>query len=657
MKSGIYAIGLMSCLISQPVLAASDYFDLAPEQLLQAEIISVSKKSERVLDAPAAVFVITGDDILRAGATTIPDALRLAPGVQVAQSDSNSWAISIRGFNGALANKLLVLIDGRTVYNPLYSGIYWEAQDVVLEDVDRIEVVRGPGGTLWGANAVNGVINIITKRAKDTQGGLVSGAYGNHERGLYNMRYGGSFGESGEDNYYRVYAKRFNRGPFPSSRYNGDNYDGSEGERTGFRADWSDKFTLQGEAYQTRSDQRDSIPVFGVPNTRQELASVTYQGAHILGRWADDMRDGKLTLQSYLDYSGRNESLILKDRRVTFDVEAQYNFNPIDIHDISIGGNYRYIEDDEGNTSTITFTPASRQDNLFSVFAQDKITLSPNRWYLTLGSKFEHNDYSGFEIQPNARLQYHPTQSQMLWGAVSRAVRTPSRLEHDARFRLLTGAGPSAFELVPNRNFDSEKMVAYEIGYREQIRPDLSLDVTGFYNDYDDLLTLLQLPNVAVNNGIDPPYTQIPLVANNGMTAEVYGLEIASKWNVNPDWSLSGSYSYLDMFLHAGTTLGAPESAEGLAPQNQINLMSSWKLTSDLSVDATIYYVDELSANNVGSYIRTDLNLGWRIADGVRFNLIGQNLFDDAHREFGSATGLNAAEAERSIYGKLTWQF
>lgn len=623
-----------------------DYFNIPVEQLVNAEIVSASKKPERLMDAAAAVFVITSEDIRRSGVRTIPDALRMAPGVQVAQADANSWAVSIRGFNGVLANKLLVMIDGRTVYNPLFAGTYWELQDMVLDDIDRIEVVRGPGGTLWGANAVNGVINIITKHTSETIGNYITGVYGDEEKGTVSARHGGNLGG---DAFYRMYGTYY--GHDSSRAINGDNaQDEWWSGRTGFRADWDDDFTLQGDVYRVLDNQLNSTPQVGVPgNAIIAEENMESQGANILGRYKQDYAEGALlTIQSYLDYTSRDQ-ILLEDQRVMYDFDAQYNFAPSGSHEFTAGAGYRFMHDELEGSPSVEFSPSGRDDHLFSTFVQDKITLHPDRWYLTLGSKFEHNDYSGFEIQPNARLQFFPDLTQTVWASISRAVRTPSRLEHDLDQTITVLSPATEVILQGNRDFDSEELIAYELGYRKQLNADLSFDVATFYNDYDQLSTVGFLPATA---GV------FPIEAVNGMTAETYGIEIASSWNVNSDFKLSAGYSFLHVDLHVADNNGFDlETGEGTSPQHQANARASWNVTDDVTFNTSAYYVDQLSTDDVDDYVRLDMNLEYEINENLHFNLVGQNLLDDAHREFSSPLSLNAAEVERSVFGKLTWQF
>jgi iron complex outermembrane receptor protein len=643
-------------LASGPAWSAEvDPFLLSPEQLFDATIVSASRMPERFGDTPAAAYIITQEDIIRSGVTNIPDALRIVPGVNVAQLASHIWAISIRGFNSFFANKLLVMIDGRTIYNPVFGGVFWEAHDLVLEDIERIEVIRGPGGTLWGANAVNGVINIITKHSADTQGTLVSGIYGNEERGALSARHGGTFGDDGS---YRVYAKIVNR---DASRHPSgvDAFDAWSTYRGGFRADLGDRFTLQGEAYHTASDYiRADFPM-APPYFVISQQNIQYDGANLLGRWTDSGDDGsQFTIQAYLDWARRDEPFNFIDDRLTFDLEAQYNV-VLGRHELVVGGGYRFArarEDNEG-LRDIVFTPDERQDSIFNAFLQDKITLVPERWFLTVGSKVEHNPFSGFEIQPNGRLLWQPDESQAVWAAISRAVRTPTPLEQDVMSVLGSGPGVVA-AVVGNPDFDSEELTAYEIGYRKQLTPMLSADLTAFYNDYDRLSTLSFLDPRVVDNGIDPPHFLIPVEFQNEMTGEALGAEASFTWNVSQNLKLIANYSYLHVSLLADNTDLPQEGAEDTHPYHQANIRASWNISENWTLDTTGYFVDRLrSADDVGSYFRVDVNLGWRLNERLRLNLIGQNLTDETHREMGPVNSLVASEVERSIFGRLTWEF
>lgn len=658
-----YLLGLLATfafiiVLPQPLHAQDlDYFDLPPEQLLAAKVTSASRRAERLSDVPAAVYVITNEAIRQAGVKSVPDALRMAPGVNVAQADANSWAVSIRGFNGLLANKLLVMIDGRTIYNPLFAGTYWDTRDLMLEDIDRIEVIRGPGGTLWGANAVNGVINIITKNAALTQGNLVTGSAGTPQYGAAATRHGGTIGDDG---YFRLYAKATQHGSFRTP----DDMDGNDdwnAWRGGFRTDWPGEFTLQGDLYQVRTDQIDSSPILTAPYTLTQEETIETHGANLLGRWTEQMENGGLlTAQTYIDYF-RRDQIRLDDERIIYDLDLQYNFPKNENHEVIIGGGYRFMWDSLSGLPIVTFSPDSRNDHLFSAFIHDQITLIPEKWFLTLGSKFEHNDYSGFEFQPNARLMWHPDEDKSVWAAVSHAVRTPSRLEQDLTLTIgvfapgALLAGLTEVVTAPNRDFDSEELTSYELGYRQQVTSSLSVDIAAFYNEYDNLSALSALPN---QTGVNPARTIIPLSFDNIESAETYGAELATNWNITENWSLEASYSLLDMQVHAPTVLNVSQEAEeGQSPNHQLYLGSAWDINRQWSLNSGLYYYSQLQNYDVDDYIRFDVNLEWRARDNLRFNLIGQNLASDGHREFLNETDVNATEINTTVFGKFTWEF
>ncbi len=639
-----------------------DNFELSPEQLFDATVMSVSKTSEKLMDAPAAVYVLTNEDILRSGATSIPEALRIVPGVQVAQVNANSWAISVRGFNGALADKLLVLMDGREVYDPLFAGVYWDIQNTMLEDVERIEVIRGPGAALWGANAVNGVINIITKKAQDTQGNLVSLTAGNQEKGIVEERYGGRLGDAG---YYRVYGKYLDRND-ETTPAGTDAHDGLAQGRTGLRADWKndktarDDFTVQGDMYRSDTSDFRSVPTFVSPFSQLQNENIDARGANILGRWNRAFSDDSyLTVQSYVDYTSRDQ-LTLGDRETTLDMDAQYALPALGRHKIILGGGYRYNADQLTQSQIITFQNGYQATNIMNAFAQDKITLVPQDWFLTLGSKLEHNDFTGFEIEPDARLQWQINDRQMAWGSVSRAVRTPSILERELTINegvLSLGGTPAELLLQPNNYYASEDMIAYELGYRNQLTPKTLLDVTAFYNHYTYLATLNFLtPSIVFT---PPAHFLFPVTFTNNTYGETHGIETVLDWRALDTLKFSTSYSILEMHLHGPTpdqAIGS-ELAQQESPTYQFNIRGQWDIRKNISFDTTLYYVSSLPAYAVDDYWRLDMRLAWKIMNGLQFSLVGQNLLAPPHREFSSATDANAALINQSIFGNLTWQY
>ncbi len=642
----------------------ADLTELTLEQLMNVEITSVSKKEERLWDSAAAVFVITGEDIRRAGVKSIPEALRLAPGLQVAQFGSNRWAISARGFNATFSNKLLVLIDGRSVYTPLFAGVFWDVQDTLLEDIDRIEVIRGPGGTLWGANAVNGVINVITKRAKATQGGYVEVGGGSEERGFVGTRYGGQIGD---DLFYRGYFKYANRDNLVTAT----GHEGIDDWRTyrgGFRLDWEpstrDTLTVQGDLYKGDFGQTLPVPSLSPPFTVSLDSRDDFAGGNFLTRWKHKMADRReTTLQFYYDRTHRDE-LLFRETRDTVDLEFQYRFPIGTRHDLIWGVDTRVTIDDMNNSSSLVFTPTHRTDHLVSGFIQDQIALIPERLTLTLGSKFEHNPYSGFEAQPNARLLYSPNEWNRVWAAISRAVRTPARFERDVRVNAAAFPGPGGLPVLVqstgNSDFTSEELLAFELGYRVQPSEWLSVDLTGFYTIHDNLRTAepgVPIPVI----GASPPHIVQPFLLDNRMSGNTYGVEIASTWHPVSFWRLHLNYSYLKIDLHPDATSVEGTQDQRRSPRHQVQVRSLLDLPWHLQFDASAFFVDRLPKlePTVPAYLRLDLRLGWRPTKAFELSLVGQNLLDNRHPEWGGIFGVpvRPLEVQRSVYAQASWRF
>jgi iron complex outermembrane receptor protein len=603
--------------------------------------------------------VITNDDLRRWGVTNIPEALRRVPGIEVARIDANKWAITSRGFNSRFANKLLVLIDGRSVYTPLFAGVYWDSQDVVLEDVDRIEVIRGPGGTLWGANAVNGVINIITRSAAETQGTLVSLTAGNEVKGIGTVRHGGQL-KNGMD--YRVYAK-FNS---YDSGYNADGaHDDWRSGQLGFRSDWvkteRDTVTFQGDYYRGVAGQLVNIPTgpAGPPPTTviPTVSDTNTDGGNLLFRWSHILENNSnFALQLYYDHVGLDGAVLFEDRD-TFDINFQHHFNWREKHDIVWGLDYRHTRDNTQNNPTFSLDPSARSVNLYSTFIQDEYSLSEGL-RLTAGIKLEHNDFTGFEYQPNVRLAWAVDPSQTLWGSISRAVRTPSRGEHDVQLRLVPPADNDPGIPVyaeGNSDYDSEDLIAYELGWRFNHRNAWSLDVAGFFNDYDKLRTL----DGSFNPG---PPASVGFPFDNNMTGNTYGVELAGQWQVRSGWRLNATYSWLnmDLRLENGSTDSTSQGAEDASPVNKAAIWSAHNFGNNLQFDAALRYVGdiEVSGVSVDSYIEADLRLGWEARPGLELSIIGQNLLNSHHAEFlPDFIDTQPTEVERSIYGRVNWAF
>ncbi|MDG4475537.1 TonB-dependent receptor plug domain-containing protein [Thiovibrio frasassiensis] len=660
---------------SQPCWAAHPKITaLSLEELLSVDITSVSKKTEKASDAAAAVFVVSQEDIKRSGATSIPEVLRMVPGLQVARIDANKWAVSSRGFNAFSSNKLLVLMDGRTLYNPLFSGVLWNAQDTMLDDIERIEVIRGPGASLWGANAVNGVINIITKHSADTQGGLLTAGTGSEEKGFGSVRYGTKINEHTT---YRVYGKNFYRDDLEFANGSEANDDWHQA-RGGFRLDSAApdspySYTIQGDGYNGYADAATNIPTLIPPFTTDISNPSHIRGGNLLGRLTrKGPNNSEMSLQGYYDLAKSNDRL-LGDDRGTGDIEFQHRFQATERQELTWGLGYRYSHDTLENSATFSFAPASRTDQLLSAFVQDEITLIDDLLRLTLGSKFEHNDFTGYEAQPNARLLYTPHKHHTFWGAVSQAVRTPSQAEHDIRISSaivpstyipqlsLFPAGLAEFVINGNEEYKSEKLTAYEIGYRTQVHEKLAFDLTAFLNDYSRLRTTPPFPaaNFITANSTPGILYQLNYEAGNTMEGQTYGFELVADAKPLEWWRLQLAYTFLRLDLQeTGQGLYASEDAEGESPRNQVSLRSMMDLGSRLTLDTWLRYVDNLPTYGIASYVTLDARIGWQLNPQVELSLVGQNLLDNAQPEFGSLfINTIPSEIERSVYAQVRMTF
>jgi len=638
-----------------------DLTELSLAELMEVEVTSVAKGAQPLREAAAAIFVISREDIRRAGVTSIPEALRLAPGVQVARISSNAWAVSVRGFNGRFANKLLVLMDGRTLYNHLFSGVFWDIQDTLLEDIERIEVIRGPGAALWGANAVNGVINIITRSAAATQGTLLTAGGGSEERGFVGARQGIQVGPAA---FLRLYGKAFERdGGRPST--GGSGADDWRMRRAGFRLDAdpgaADRYTLQGDIYEGRVGETFIVPTLTPPYSREFDEDTDVSGGNLLARWRRTF-SGKsdLALQLYFDRA-LNHDAITGQARNTYDLDFQHRFPWGRRQSVLWGFGYRYYEDDTRPGLTTSFAPENDHESLLRAFIQDDITLVAERLRLTLGSQFEHNDHTGFEIEPTLRLLWTPRPDHTIWGAVSRGVHTPSRAEDGIRLDQFTlpGSPPTIVALTGNRDVEAEELLAWELGYRGQWAPSLAFDFAAFYNRYRNLVTVD--PGAPFLEAEPPPlHAVLPLVGGNRMRGKSYGVELAADWHPRPWWRLQATYSYLQLLLHTEDANQTPLFKElaRTAPHHQGALRSSLDLPQGVELDLWLRYVGNLPAPAIPSYLTLDARLAWHPWRNIELALIGQNLLDGAHPEFASEK-LEAAtmEVERGFYGKITWQF
>jgi len=655
---GAAAAFLMFSVCSAPPAAAAatggstigELKQLNVEDLMNVEVTSVSRHAEKLIEAASAIQVITQEDIRRSGATSIPEALRLADNLQVAQKNSHDWAISARGFNTNLGNKLLVMIDGRTVYTPLYSGVFWDVQDYLLADIDRIEVISGPGGALWGANAVNGVINIITKSAKDTTGLYADAGGGSQPRDFAGARYGGALGPETQ---FRVYGKYFDRADEVVATGSSES-DSWRQARGGFRIDSEvsrqDKLTLQGDFYDGHEDE-------------QAAGTAGTSGGNVLGRWTRSFSDeSDMSLQSYFDKTHLADPVApltvaglqfspagtFYDDLTTYDVDFQHRFR-LDAHNRIVWGlGFRRTHDAGINAPALGFLPAVLDQNLYSAFVQDEIHLRRDLSF-TVGTKLEHNDYTGFEFEPDARLTWTLTSSQNLWAAVSRAVRTPSRIDHD----LSEGTPPYLVILEGGSGFTSEAMIAYELGYRAQLSSKLSTSVSGFYNQYND-----------VRSTSITPATILPFYFANNLEGDTYGLEFSGNYQATDVWSLHAGYTLLreNMRVKPGQFDLSNAINETADPKHQFSIRSSLNLPRNVEFDAALRWVDSLLTNNgpmpgtVPSYFELNTRVAWHASERLELSLAGQNLLHDHHTEYGYPDP-SRVEIQRSAYGKIAWRY
>jgi iron complex outermembrane receptor protein len=605
--------------------------DLSLEELSNLEITSVSGHAEPLSKAAASIFVITADDIRRSGVTTLPEAFRLAPNLNVARVNTGQYAISARGFNNAIGNKLLVVIDGRTVYTPLYSGVNWDSQLVMLEDIDRIEVISGPGATLWGANAVNGVINVISRTAQATQGALVAAGGGNQET-AGGVRYGGQLGENGS---YRVYGIGSDRNN--TKLANGNSVaDGWRNGQVGFRADWTGTdygATVQGDAYQGRTDP--------TPLGRFDIS-----GANLLARWTRQLANGSnFQVQTYYDHTQRDDPLTFRDTIDQFDIEFQHAFTWQSAHKILWGGGYRYALDDTQthfnalNPLPQVFIPARRSLEWSNLFAQDEVSLTPGV-DLTLGVKAEGNVYTGVEFLPSARLAWTPGPDQLVWGEISRAVRAPARLDHDFYLYLQLPKTPLIPVIKGGPDFQSELAYVAEMGYRAQPTRALSYSVTGFYTFYDKL-----------RSGQPPP-----AFVQNMMQGSTYGIEAWGSFQATRAWRLSAGMIAMheNLRIEADSLDPTGPRALGNDPKFQATLHSALNFASNFEFDVYLRYVGALPNPAVPAYSAVDARLGWRPRPDLELSVTAQNLFDPQHIEFGAPT--TASEIARSVFFKVVWR-
>ncbi|MFL6657936.1 MAG: TonB-dependent receptor plug domain-containing protein [Massilia sp.] len=632
--------GIPLLLLALPAWAVqnmpADIADMSIEELANIQITSVSKKPEALAGAAASVFVITADDIRRSGASSLPEVLRLAPNLQVAQGANGSYAISARGMNGSgnsAPNKLQVLIDGRSVYAPLFSGVFWDAQDLMLDDIARIEVISGPGGTLWGVNAVNGVINITTRAAKDSTGSLAVLSAGQSGADV-GFRQGGAM----DGGYWRVYGKYLDQRHTDLADGSPVN-DARRRAQTGFRADWErgdNQFSLNGNAYRGRASQAEPGALqTGVP---LDLGEITTSGVNLTGRWTYLLEGGgNLGMQLVFDHTRRDVPPEFAESLSILDLQFQHSLAPAGAHALVWGANFRNTWDDVTNTDIIAFLPAKTTQRWSSLFAQDEVTLS-DTLRLVAGARVEHNPYSGSEWLPTLRLAWTAAPAHTLWASASRTVRAPSRLDADA---YIPGHPPYILQGGPGVR--SEVATVYELGYRGQPLPKLSYSMTAFHNVYDHLRT----------QEVDP--SQSFIIFGNLMKGTANGLEMWGNYQVAPAWRLSAGATLLHESLQikeGSIDVGAP-GITGLNPSSQAQLRSLFNLDESKEIDVALRHVGALKAQAVPAYTALDARFGWRLRKGLELSILGQNL-NGGHAEYGALE--TRAEIGRTLGVKLVWQ-
>ena len=648
---------------SAPMLQAqTDLTQASLEDLMNVQVTSVSKKEQQLSKTGAAVFVISQEDIRRSGANEIPDLLRMVPGVDVARINSHTFAISIRGFNDNYPGKVLVLIDGRSVYTPQFSGVYWDQQDMPLEDIDRIEVIRGPGGTIWGANAVNGIINIITKSSKETRGGLLAVGTSNHRIADGTMQYGGGAGQRGS---YRIFGRYLADDGAPSLG-GGSNLDRWHGVHGGFRSDWDlskqDSLTVQGDLFgalegaTVTSLDMNHLPDAVTYNDRESVAT-----GNLLSRWTHTFAGGsEATVQAYYDYVRRPDEGNVAEEH-TGDLDFEYHFHPTARQDVVTGGGYRVTDQRFTGSSNMTIGTGQRLDNLVNAFVQDEIALT-QKLDLTAGVKVERNDFTGFEYQPSAQVVFSPTRRQNFWVSAARAIEQPSWFSTQTRLNMFTfPLDDGGFALVQTIGSETGKAISvldFEAGYRTELTKRFSMDVALFRSYYHQVQDLV--PGAPYFTDVPgPPHLVLPYHIQNQARETTYGAELFVRFRLNRHWELDPGYSFLQarkVDLSGESVIPAGEEP-GDSPKHEYQIRSMLNLPHHMEWDTSAYYVSSLQIGPVPSYTRVDTRVGWRAGESVEFSVGAQNLLAPRHLEYLDTNQIVPTFVERSLFGKVTWRF
>jgi iron complex outermembrane receptor protein len=643
------------------------------QDLMSIEVTSVSKTEQKLSQAASAIFVITQDDIARSGARNIPDLLRMVPGVDVAQINASKWAISVRGFNKLFSNSLLVLVDGRSVYTESFGGVFWDQLDMPLEDIERIEVIRGPGGSVWGANAVNGVINIITKKASETKGARVTAGGGTIGQGFGTVQYGGDLKGSTQ---YRAFMKYSNYGNLPNmvGQSGGDGWHSLLG---GFRSDTAvtsrDSLMFQGNLFKVR----ESLPTAELPSIFSPAVvpsdiSTNISGGFIQGMWKHAYSEqSNSSLGISYDHYERNDGL--NDGRGTLDVNFQDEYRGLARQQVTWDVEIRRASSYAPGNFTLSFVPPGLTTHLFSMAAQDEIAVIPEQLIVTGGVRMEHNHYTGWNVMPSGRVAWMPKRNQTVWAAISDSVRSPSQV--DAGFRVNLGSftppgGPLfLISFLGNPNVDDERLVAYEFGYRAAISDRVSVDLASYYNDYNHLVDYY-IGTPYFESTPLPPHMVLPFTNENAMHGETHGIEAWTSWKVTNWWTLSPGYAFEAIHMHGITNAGplSVNLAEHSSPTHSAQVRSHVSLPHGFSWDTSSYFAEGLFGYNfiegsavpqkISSYTRLDSQLSWQFLEGCRLSIVGQNLVQDHHLEFidwTQSTGSNLVK--RSAYIEFTARF
>ena len=666
LATGCYFIAIANGQKSPQVPTSRDISELAPEDLMKLTVTSAANKEQPLSKVGAALYVITREDIASSGANNIPDLLRLVPGVEVAQINANQWAISIRGFNSFYSNNVLALIDGRALYQPSFSTVLWDMQDMPLEDIERIEVIRGPGGAIWGPNAMNGVINIITRRARDTQGGLMTAGAGSWRTGDTLLQYGGNIGTEGT---YRAFTKYFDvtSSVFPGGQQASD---GWHSWAAGFRSDWDlsprDTLSVQADIRNT-IEGGTTLAVFSQPQPSESILNSPIRNVadDAMATWRHTMEDGsETTLRVYYDRMDRHGEAGADIKNDTVDADFEHHLAVGGRNDVVWGLDVRVHHDDihSDYNYSLRVTPERRTVPYSSGFFQDEIRLT-NSLFLTLGSKLEHNDYTGFEYEPGAQLVWTPSERHTFWTSDSRAIRQPNRADFGARLNVAVTPIDGMLALITlsgDNTVKAEKLHDYEAGYRSQIHRRLSLDLATFLSYYHDLETSEPgTPYLATNPG-GARYLVLPLSFANLAGARSYGGELFFHWTATRRWTLSPGYSFLQMSTRTQADSGDTfiSTIPGSSAKHHFQASSVLNLRSNLEWNATLRYVSRLATPNIPSYVGADTGVRWRLNDHVEVSVTGQNLLSPRHMEFGDVQKiLIPSPVERSVFGKLTWRF